>query len=74
MLCALDMVKKKLLMRGLLCSKLGGRNLLAMCRIKFNLLCVGDIAIGLVGEDLQMNFGAGSADAPGQIVVVGCRS
>ena len=28
------MVKKKLLMCGLLCSKLGGRNLLAMCRIK----------------------------------------
>ena len=30
MLRALEVVKKKLLMCGLLCSKLGGRNLLAM--------------------------------------------
>ena len=39
MFCALGMVKKKLLMCGLHCSKLGGRNLLAMCRSKLVVMC-----------------------------------
>ena len=40
--------------------------------VELSLLCFGDIAIGLVEEDLQMNLGL--ALALGQIVVVGCRS
>ena len=42
--------------------------------VELNLLCVGDIAIGLVGEDLQMNLGLALQMHFGQIVVVGCRS
>ena len=42
--------------------------------VELSLLCFGDIAIGLVEEDLQMNLGLALQRALGQIVVVGCRS